>query len=349
MTLPPLLSALVGDPEVEAHFSDAADLAAMLRFEAALAEAQADAGLIPPDHAARIAETCGRFTIDREKLAAGLARDGVVVPEFVRQLRAAVGEPASKSVHKGATSQDVIDTSLMLRLAPVLDLLDTRLTALDDALGVLAARCGGQALMAQTRMQQALPITVGDRLRAWAAPLPRHRERLAALRPRLLKLQLGGPVGNRGELGPRADEIAAGVARRLALAPAPPWHSQRDSIVEFGAWLTLPGGSLGKIGQDVALMVQNEVSSARLAGGGTSSAMAHKANPVPAELLVTLARFTAGLSGTLAQAMIHENERSGAAWTLEWLLLPQMVVTTGAALRIALTLTQNLSFPAIAA
>ena len=119
----------------------------------------------------------------------------------------------------------------------------------------------------------------------------------------------------------------------------------RVGVAEFGAWLALAAGSLGKIGQDVALMVQNEVGAAKLAGGGTSSAMAHKSNPVPAELLVSLARLSAGLSGTLSTALVHENERSGAAWTLEWLVLPQLVVTTGAALRTALGLVERLSFP----
>ena len=156
-------------------------------------------------------------------------------------------------------------------------------------------------------------------------------------------MQLGGPVGTRTELGPEADAIAGHMARRLGLGPAPPWHSQRDAIVELGSWLALVTGSLGKMGQDVALMVQNEVGTARLRGGGTSSAMAHKQNPVPAELLVALARFTAGLGGILNGALVHENERSGAAWTLEWLVLPQMTVASGAALRTALSLVGHLS------
>ena len=340
-----LLSALAGDPEVEAFFTDAAVLAALLRFESALAEAEAAAGLIPAEAAARIADACAGFAPDWPALRAGLARDGVVVPEFVRQLRAAVGAPHAGSLHRGATSQDVIDTGLVLRLRPVLDLLDGRLDALDAALAALSARDGATAVMAQTRMQRALPFTAADKVETWRGPIPRHRARLAELRPRLLRLQLGGPVGTRAELGPAAAAVAAHMAGRLGLADAPAWHAQRDGIAEFGAWLALVAGSLGKLGQDVALMVQNEVGTARLAGGGTSSAMAHKSNPVPAELLVALARFVAGLSGTLDGALVHENERSGAAWTLEWLVLPQMAVAAGAALRTALSLVPNLSFP----
>ena len=344
-----LLSALAGDPELEALFTDAADLAAMLRFESALAEAQADAGLIAPGAAARIAAACADFSPDWTALRAGLARDGVVVPELVRQLRAAVGEQHAQDVHKGATSQDVIDTSLVLRLAPALAILDGRLDDLDAALARLSARDGAQSLMAQTRMQRALPFTVADKIETWRGPIPRHRARLANLRPRLLKLQLGGPVGTRAELGPAAEVIAADMAGRLGLSDAPAWHAQRDTIAELGAWLALVSGSLGKIGQDVALMVQNEVQTVRLAGGGTSSAMAHKSNPVSAELLVALARFTAGLSGTLTGAVVHENERSGAAWTLEWLILPQLVIATGAALRTALGLVAAVSFPPLEA
>ncbi len=340
-----LLAALVGDADLEALFTDAADVAAMLRFEVGLAAAQASAGLIPPDAAAEIAIACAAFGPDWNALRAGLARDGVVVPDLVRQLRDVIGEPHGRDVHRGATSQDVVDTSLVLRLVPALTILDDRLDALDAALARLSARDGAIALMAQTRMQRALPFTVADKVETWRGPLARHRARLAGLRPRLLKLQLGGPVGTRAELGPQAEAIAADMAGRLGLSDAPAWHSQRDTVAECGAWLALVAASLGKIGQDVALMIQNEVGTARLAGGGTSSAMAHKSNPVAAELLVALARFTAGLAGTLTTAVVHENERSGSAWTLEWLVLPQLVIATGASLRKAIDLAAALSFP----
>src|SRR5690606_16987084 len=126
----PLLSALVGDEEVEALFSNEAELAALLEVEAALAGAEAEAGLIGADAAARISEACRGFSPDWDALAAGLARDGVVVPELVRQLREAVGEPHRAAVHKGATSQDIVDTGLMLRLKQVAAKLAKRLEAL---------------------------------------------------------------------------------------------------------------------------------------------------------------------------------------------------------------------------
>jgi 3-carboxy-cis,cis-muconate cycloisomerase len=140
------------------------------------------------------------------------------------------------------------------------------------------------------------------------------------------------------------DAVADAMAEILGLGYGPSWHSQRDRIGEFAALLSLISGTLGKIGQDVALMVQNEVGEVRLASGGGSSAMPHKSNPVQAELLVTLARYNAGLLGTLHQALVHENERSGSAWTLEWIILPQMVVATAAGLNKARALVTGMSF-----
>jgi 3-carboxy-cis,cis-muconate cycloisomerase len=339
-----LLQALVGDEETSAFFSNEAELRAMLQAEEALAGAEAEAGLIEEKAARRIGEACRDFQPDWGKLAEGLAQDGVIIPEFVKQLRAAVGETHAKAVHLGATSQDIIDTGLILRLKGVTELLGHRLGALVEVLGSLKVRDGSVALMAHTRMQRALPFTAADKIDTWVRPLERHRQILRELMPRLLVVQLGGPVGTRGELKGHGDAVAAAMAERLGIGSVPPWHSQRDRIGEFASWLSLVSGTLGKIGQDIALMAQNEVGEARLASGGGSSAMPHKSNPVPAEVLVTLARFSAGLLGTLHQALVHENERSGAAWTLEWLVLPQMVVAAGAGLSKANSLLESLSF-----
>ena len=341
---PSLLDALVGDGEIAAFFSQDADLSAMLRVETALAAAEAEAGLVSDEAAHRIAEACRAFQPDWDRLAKGLSQDGVVVPELVRQLRSAVGETHAKAVHVGATSQDIIDTGLMLRLKGVVEVYLARLDALAGALRDLRTRDGAARLMAHTRMQQALPFTAADKIDTWVQPLERLEDTLRHLAPRLLTIQLGGPVGTRAELKGHGDAIADAMAARLGLGSAPSWHSQRDRIGEFASWLSLLSGTLGKIGQDVALMAQNEVREVRLATGGGSSAMAHKSNPVPAEVLVTLARFNAGLLGTLHQALVHENERSGTAWTLEWLILPQMAVATGAGLKLAQGLVENLTF-----
>lgn len=338
----PYLSGLLGDAETAVQFSVQAEIAAMLAFERALAEAEADEGVIGAEAALAIGAALASFEPDMPSLAAGVARDGVVVPELVRQLRAAVGAPHGASVHFGATSQDVIDTALVLRLEPVLDRLDALLAQLVAALGELEERFGANPLMGRTRMQAAIEITAADRMHAWRAPLERHRARLAQLRPELLVVQFGGAAGTLEKLGDKAAGVRRALAGRLGLGDAPQWQSQRDRLADFANLLSLITGSLGKFGQDVALMAQDG-SEIALNGGGGSSAMPHKQNPVAAEVLVTLARFNAAQLSGMHQALVHEQERSGSAWTLEWLLLPQMAVAAAASLRQANALAAQIA------
>lgn len=329
----PWLSALLGDEEIARHFDVEAELHAMRSFEIALAAAQAEVGIIPAEAAQAIAAAAADFEPDMDALAAGALRDGMVVPNWIDQLRGRIAPPHDRHLHFGSTSQDVLDTSLILRLKPVIAILRARLDRVEAQLGVLLQRHGKQETMARTRTQRALPITWGGRIAAWRAPLARHRQRLAELQPRLLVLQFGGPVGTLDTFGDRGAALTAALGQRLDL-PAPEicWHSARDNLAEFASWLSLVTGSLGKIGQDVALLAQNEIGEVTLAGGGRSSAMHHKNNPVAAEILVALARFNATQLAAMHQALVHEQERSGAAWTVEWMILPQMVVATGAAL-----------------
>lgn len=340
-----LLSALAGDAEIENLLSDRAQIDAMVQAEQALAEASAEAGWISADDATQVGLGIAAFEPDWPALAAGMAQDGVVVPALVKQLRVKIAEPHRGALHKGATSQDIIDTALMLQLAPVFDVYETRLLNVLEGLGTLGAQWSGRELMAHTRMQVALPTSWDAKIAAWSEPLQRHLQALSAMRATLLVIQLGGPVGDRSSFGGYGDGIARGMARRLDLGLAAPWQATRDPIVGFGSLLALISGSLGKIGTDIALLAQNEVGALRLVGGGGSSAMAHKSNPVNAEVLVALARANAGLAGTLQQAMVHEYERSGAAWTLEWLTLPPMLVNTGASLRLAGTLIDQVRLP----
>ncbi|TIW68692.1 MAG: 3-carboxy-cis,cis-muconate cycloisomerase, partial [Mesorhizobium sp.] len=151
---------------------------------------------------------------------------------------------------------------------------------------------------------------------------------------RLLVVQFGGAAGTLDRLGDKAAPVRAALAAKLGLGDAAQWHSQRDALADFAGWLSLVTGSLGKFGQDIALMAQGGMD-IKLSAGGGSSAMPHKQNPVKAEALVALARFNATQLAGMHQALVHEQERSGAAWTLEWLILPQMVVATAGALRLA--------------
>jgi 3-carboxy-cis,cis-muconate cycloisomerase len=195
--------------------------------------------------------------------------------------------------------------------------------------------------MGRTRMQAAIPITVIDRIQAWRDPLTRHRTRLHAMQEHGFALQFGGAAGTLEKLGSKGEAVRAALAAALDLADAPQWQSQRDRLTECSGVLALITGTLGKFGQDIALLAQmgDEI---KLAGGGGSSAMAHKQNPVAAEVLVALARFNAVQSSGMQQAMVHEQERSGAGWTLEWLILPQMLQATGASLRLAGELASNI-------
>ncbi|KQZ82919.1 3-carboxy-cis,cis-muconate cycloisomerase [Mesorhizobium sp. Root157] len=332
-----LLSSLVGDEKIARYFSVEAEISAILDFERALAVAEAANGIVEAEAAAAIVAACKTFKPDMAALRERVGQDGVVVPELVRQLREAVGKPHDKAVHFGATSQDAIDTGLVLRLKPTVTHLEAALSQIIEGLAELEARCSSRKLMARTRMQPALPIKVSDRLQAWREPLSRHHVRLETQKHSLLAVQFGGAVGTLDKLGGKGPAVRASLAEKLGLADAPQWHSQRDRIAEFAGILSLVTASLGKIGQDIALMAQTG-GEIELTGGGRSSAMPHKHNPVAAEVLVALARFNATQLSGMHQALVHEQERSGAAWTLEWLLLPQMVAATAGALRHAASL-----------
>jgi 3-carboxy-cis,cis-muconate cycloisomerase len=341
----PFLSGLLGDEEVGAFFSAEAELKAMLDFEAALAAAEVEKRVIAEAAGKAVAEAIAGFAPDIGKLREATARDGVVVPELVRQLRAAVGKPHAEHVHFGATSQDVIDTGFALRIGKVLDILQDRIDALIERLGELDMRDGAIPVMAHTRMQAAIEVPASRKILSWREPLLRHRARLSAVREGIAVLTFGGAAGTLDKLGSAGEQVAARMAKRLGLGLVPrARHSERDGQAELAGWLSLVTGSLGKMGVDIALAAQSEIGEIRLKSGGGSSAMPHKVNPIGAEVLVTLARFNATLVSGMHQALVHENERSGAAWTLEWMLLPQMAVATGAALRTANELTANIEF-----
>lgn len=343
----PLLSGLLGDEEIADLFTARAELDAMLRFETALAEAEAAEGVIPSASGKAIVKALADFAPDTVLLRGATARDGVVVPGLVSELRAAIGKRHGKHVHFGATSQDVTDTGLALRLMQALDALAARLDRLADALGTLESRDGALETMGHTRMQAAIPVPASRKIRSWRDPLMRHRARLDGVHAQIAVLHFGGAAGTLDKLDGKGAAVAARMARKLELnLVAHARHSERDAQADLANWLSLVTGSLGKMGQDIALLAQSEIGEIKLAGGGGSSAMPHKVNPVKAEVLVTLARFNATLVSGMHHALVHENERSGAMWTLEWMLLPQMTVAAAAALRTAEALVGEISFAA---
>ncbi len=323
------LSPLLGDDEMSALLSVDADIAAMLEFEVALAASQAKFGFVPSKAATAISLEIRSFVADEAKLLEGVARDGVVVPALVKQLKSYVKE----HVHFGATSQDVVDTSLMMRAKKCFIILSTRMTALLADLEILSALYGHNSMMARTRMQQALPFKVSDRIASWRGGIEDAQDALNACR---FPLQFGGPIGALSEFGEKAAALKTEIADRLFLeAKSQNWHSNRAPIVALANACSLITGALGKIGVDCGLMAQNELAEIEFSGSGGSSAMQHKKNPVQAEALVTLARLNSTLVSGLHHSLVHEQERSGAAWTLEWLLLPQMILAAGAATRVS--------------
>jgi 3-carboxy-cis,cis-muconate cycloisomerase len=333
----PWLGGLFGTPEMAALLTPEAELSRMLRIEAAWAGT-----LAPGDDAARIAEAILTAPIRPHDLAQGTARDGLPVPELVRRLKTHLAAADHAWLHTGLTSQDVIDTSLMLMLKSALPIVAARLDALIAALDASTRRDGARPLMAATRMQAALPITASDRIGAWTRPLLGMSRHLPDMADRAAILQWGGPVGLRdpslpADTGPR-------FAQALGLRdPGAAWHSDRSLLAELAGLLARLSGATGKIGQDIALLAQTDPSALRLTGTGGSSAMPHKQNPVLAELLVTLARKSASDLSLLHHALIHEQERSGAAWMLEWMVLPQMLMTTGRSLTAAQDLILSIS------
>jgi 3-carboxy-cis,cis-muconate cycloisomerase len=337
----PWLSGLFGDADMAALWSPETQLHHLLTFEAAWSQALGHVGRVDLDLATDTAHRIRDFTPDLADLAARTGQDGLPVPALVRQLKQVVDD--ERAVHHGATSQDVLDSALALTLRETTSLLDARLGSLSIALQSLDGRFVGNPMMGRTRMQAALPITVSDRLRTWSTPLVGHRQRLANVGNGVAQVQIGGATGNRAALGKDADAMAAFIAQKLGLANPPNcWHTTREGVADYAGCLSLITGTLGKMGQDICLMAQQGIDEVTLAGGGGSSAMPHKQNPILAELLVTLARFNATQVSAMHHALIHEQERSGAAWSLEWMILPQMAKATGRALSAAIQLCESI-------
>jgi 3-carboxy-cis,cis-muconate cycloisomerase len=326
---------LFDDAELQPLLSDAGEIGAMITVEKALARVQGDAGMIPAEAALALADALDRVFIDPGDLRAATARDGVVAPGLVAALRKQVPAELGVWLHWGATSQDIADLALVLRLRAIVDLFDARLAALITALATLARAHRETPCLARTRTQIAAPTLFGLRVANWLQPLLRHRQRLAEIRPRLLVVQLGGATGNLSAMGVGGIAVMDALADALGLARAEPWHGGRDRILEFGQLLVLISTSLGRLGAEMVSLAQSEIGELSFEGAGGSSTLPQKQNPVIAEVLVALGRAAAGQGSGLPQAAIHATERDGAAWTLEWLTLPPLIATTGAALRLA--------------
>lgn len=336
-----------------AVFCDHGRVQAMLDFEAALARAQASTGLIPSSAVAPIEAACRAELYDFEALGLAIASAGNSAIPLVKALGkqiASVSPEAERYVHLGATSQDVMDSGLVLQLRAALELIEQDLQQLGEVLAQQAQRYATTPLAGRTWLQQATPVTLGMKIAGWLGAVTRSRQRLQALKPRLLNLQFGGASGTLAALGDQALPVAHALAAELKLAlPDQPWHTQRDRLVEFGAVLGLVAGSLGKMGRDISLLMQTEAAEVfepSAPGKGGSSTMPHKRNPVGSAVLISAATRVPGLLSTLFSAMPQEHERSLGLWHAEWETLPQICCLVAGALAQALNIAQGLEVDA---
>jgi len=308
--------------------ADEAWLAAMLDAERALARAEAEAGIVPPDAAAAIAEQCepGRFA-----LAAILEQGHTVgnpAEPLVRALRQRVGEPHARWVHFGATSQDVVDTAAMLVARTAGGLLCAELDRVAAACARLAEEHRSTPMAGRTLLQQAVPTTFGAKAAGWLVAAVIPRDRLRAVR---WHSQLGGAAGTLAPLGDRGPEVAAAFARELGLhATRVPWHAHRGPLAALGSLLDAAAQACAKIGLDVVLLAQTEVGEVAEAAGGGSSTLPHKRNPAKAALARACARLVHANAGVLAEGG-HEHERAAGAWQSEWTALSEALAHAGGA------------------
>jgi 3-carboxy-cis,cis-muconate cycloisomerase len=316
-------------------FSPEALVQAMLAFEAALARAEARAGIIPQEAAEDIAARCQSMFFEVEALYREAAVAGTLAIPLVRQLTALVSGDAKSFVHWGATSQDAMDTALMLQMRAGLDQL------LEGLLGVCAA-CAAHVeqhrltlMPGRTLLQQAVPITFGLKAARWLDMTARQVQMLREDRQRLLVVQLGGAAGTLAALGARGPQVVALLAEELGLkAPGLPWHTERDRVARIAASFGIAAGAMAKIAGDVLLLAQTEVGEAAEAsspGKGSSSAMPQKHNPISATFAAASARLAIGAVPVVLAAMAQEHERAAGGWQAEWSALPDLFRHTAGA------------------
>jgi 3-carboxy-cis,cis-muconate cycloisomerase len=335
--------ALYTTPAMAALFSGAGHFRRMLDFEAGLARAEGRAGVIPADAAQAISAVCRVDLYDVPSLLQETASVGAVVTPFVRALTAKAGSEAGRYVHWGSTTQDVIDTALVLQMRDGLDLLEAGLLEIGGYCAALAEEHRQTPMAGRTLLQQALPVTFGLRAARWLALVTRQIQKLRAVRSEALALQFGGAAGTLASLGADGARVAELLAEELHLpAPDLPWHGERDRVAEVAAALGILAGAMGKIAQDVLLLSQTEVgevSEGAAPGKGGSSTLPHKRNPVDSVGAAAAARLAQSLVPVILGSMIQEHERAVGGWQAEWAALPEIFRYTSAAVeKIRLTL-----------
>lgn len=344
-----LNSFLFSTPEMTSVFSPQMQLRAMMRFEWALTRALEKHGLANQGSAAYLESLLDADVIDVEALQREAVGAGNIVIPFVRQLTAAVrasSEAASRAIHFGATSQDVLDTALVLKMREGMTLLLDEIDRLDSALDHQVRAHAGTVLSGRTWLQPGPPTTLGLKLAGTLAALRRNRERLVSAEQRALVLQFGGAVGTLASLGEAGAGVSGELARILELRePELPWHAQRDRLVEIVQVLAILTGTLAKFARDIALLMQAEVGEASEGAGddrGGSSTMPQKHNPVSCAAVLAIHTRMPALAATMLHAMPQEHERGLGLWQAEWETIPEAFRLAAPALRYAIDIAESL-------
>jgi len=326
-----LFDAVLARGGARAAVADEAWLQAMLDVEAALARASAEVGVIAVEHAEAIAAACRAEWFDVAAIGAEAANVGNPAEPLVRALRVRVGGAAADDVHRGATSQDIVDSAAMLVARRALEPVLGDLGGAADAAARLASEHRDTVMIGRTLMQQAVPVTFGLKAAGWLVALD---ESIARLRDVRLAAQLGGAAGTLAALGDAGPAVLGRFARELGLdEPVVPWHTDRTRIAELAGALGEACGAVAKVAGDIVLLAQTEVGEVRegVEGRGGSSTMAHKRNPVAAISARAAARQAPGLVATLLASMEHEHERAAGAWHAEWPALRSLLSFAGSA------------------
>jgi 3-carboxy-cis,cis-muconate cycloisomerase len=348
-SLSPLLAPMLSSGAMRAVCDDTAYLQGMLDFEAALARAEAAAGVIPQDAAAAISRACQASSFDLDGLAQAATRSGNLAIPLVKALTAEVAKTdaqAARYVHWGATSQDVIDTATMLMLRAGIEVLLRDCDRAVAGFAALARAHRNTAMVARTWLQHALPMPFGLKVAEYAAALNRSRRRLERLREETLMLQFGGAAGTLAALGDKGLAVAEQLVIELKLSlPEAPWHTHRDRIAEAASVLAILSGTCGKIARDLSLLMQTDVGEAFEPAGegrGGSSTMPHKRNPVAAASALAASTMAPNLAATILAAQVQEHERSAGPWHAEWPTLPTLLLVTSGALAAIVDIAEGL-------
>lgn len=341
----PLYAQLFPTGDAGRLFSDTAALRAMLLVEGALAKVQGSLGVIPELSAAAIHRASLEIQIDPGAIAKATGENGVSVPGLLAQFRAEMQAPEfAQHVHWGATSQDIIDTALMLRLRQALALAESDLRSIVESLASAAEEHRALPLAARTYGQHATPTTWGAVMAEWGLPLCDALAELETLRATSLYVSLSGAAGTASALGPKAAEIRAGLAQALGLNdPGRSWHVDRGPILRIADWQGRVMAALTHMAQSAVGLTMTGIEEVALGASGASSTMPQKQNPVGPSAIIALGHQFTGQRVTLQAASAHQHQRDGGAWFAEWMAVPQLALTLAAGLQHGKTLVAGLA------